>query len=232
MYNEMNWSTVNELIKRFEKDLGEKLSLESGIDVHSFPQTWGSTALGYDGIGGSAMTTAQTIVLYNSKANIVRVYFGSDRLAYQIDNPTEEFFKDLDLKNIKSVQGSEKYNKSKDKKTKLSEAKDFINYYYCENISHCFSSDFTDDFLKNLSKCYLKGEDPLRQLKMFTFQHSEDIKKLIIENKNEIFLASPISIVILERLENKSLYFKTQWEKEYPLECLERIAILWGKPLN
>ena len=112
MYNQINWSTVNELIKRFKKDLGEKLSLESEIDVYSFPQTWGSTALGYDGFGGSAMTTAQTIVLYNSKANIVRVYFGSDRLAYQIDNPAEEFFKDLDLKNIKSVQGSEKYNKN------------------------------------------------------------------------------------------------------------------------
>lgn len=49
----------------------------------AFPQTWGSTALGFGGIGGAAMTTAQTyVVLANGS---VFVYFGS-RFAYEIKN--------------------------------------------------------------------------------------------------------------------------------------------------
>ena len=47
----------------------------------AFPQTWGSTALGFGGIGGSAMTTAQTYVV--TVQGRVLVYFGS-RFAYEI----------------------------------------------------------------------------------------------------------------------------------------------------
>lgn len=58
-----------------------------------FPQTWGSTALGYDGIGGAAMTTALTVVV--EFGGCFAVYFGEGVLAYLVDRRTssEEQFK-------------------------------------------------------------------------------------------------------------------------------------------
>jgi hypothetical protein len=54
------------------------------VEVVMFPQTWGSTTLGYGGVGGSAMTTAYTVVV--SYVGYYCVYFGSSgRLAYMID---------------------------------------------------------------------------------------------------------------------------------------------------
>lgn len=41
-----------------------------------FPQVWGSTALGHGGIGGSAITTAYTIILFCKKTQEYLVYFG------------------------------------------------------------------------------------------------------------------------------------------------------------
>ena len=55
---------------------------EWDIEVVMFPQTWGSTALGYDGIGGAAMTPAYTVIVMCH--NEYCVYFGHDRLAYKI----------------------------------------------------------------------------------------------------------------------------------------------------
>lgn len=58
-----------------------------------FPQTWGSTALGFGGIGGSAMTTAYTIVLRGPQGDVL-VYFGG-RFAYRISAPNERFYSDI-----------------------------------------------------------------------------------------------------------------------------------------
>lgn len=70
---------------------------ESDItDVISFVQSWGSTALGFGGIGGAAITTAQTTVIVCQ--NHYAVYFGG-RLAYMIEcksfGELEQFSKDL-----------------------------------------------------------------------------------------------------------------------------------------
>lgn len=56
---------------------------EYDIEVVVFPQTWGSTALGYGGIGGAAMTPAYTIIVTSGYTSCV--YFGGSRLAYKID---------------------------------------------------------------------------------------------------------------------------------------------------
>lgn len=48
-----------------------------------FPQTWGSTALGYGGIGGAAMTPAYTVVV-TGPGGQVAVYWAG-RHAYGID---------------------------------------------------------------------------------------------------------------------------------------------------
>lgn len=52
--------------------------------VIMFPQTWGSTACGYGGMRGSAMTTVYTILV--SYGGVSCVYFGCGRLAYHIDH--------------------------------------------------------------------------------------------------------------------------------------------------
>lgn len=48
-----------------------------------FVQTWGSTALGFGGVGGAALTDAYTIVLHCSDTSEILVYFGG-HLAYKI----------------------------------------------------------------------------------------------------------------------------------------------------
>lgn len=54
------------------------------VEVTMFAQTWGSTALGYGGIGGSAMTPAYTVIV-EYYPNVC-VYFGSGgQLAYSLN---------------------------------------------------------------------------------------------------------------------------------------------------
>ncbi|AGG89083.1 hypothetical protein [Rhodanobacter denitrificans] len=76
--------------------------------VTVFPQLWGSTALGYGGIGGAAMTTAYTVVVEAQACGQRAVYFGSSgRLAYlvPIDGPNEEAFRRaLESRRLPSVQ--------------------------------------------------------------------------------------------------------------------------------
>ena len=62
------------------------------VEVYHFPQVWGSTALGFGGIGGQAMTTAYTTVIISE--DCAAVYFAG-RLAYKIQSPNEEFMCDL-----------------------------------------------------------------------------------------------------------------------------------------
>lgn len=57
-----------------------------------FAQTWSSTALGFGGVGGQAITSAYVIVL--QCMNEFCVYFGG-RFAYKVVNPTIEFHDDI-----------------------------------------------------------------------------------------------------------------------------------------
>lgn len=52
--------------------------------VDMFQQTWGSTALGYGGMGGAATTTAYTVVVIYKHRHFC-VYFGRGNLAYYVD---------------------------------------------------------------------------------------------------------------------------------------------------
>lgn len=55
------------------------------LEVDMFPQGWGSTALGYPGIGGQAMTSAYTVVISYEQHKFC-VYFGAGgALAYYVD---------------------------------------------------------------------------------------------------------------------------------------------------
>lgn len=82
---------------------------EAGIfEVYVFEQTWESTALGFGGIGGSAITTAWTHVVMTSDGKY-HVFFNG-RHAYSIENPTDKFKSDLANHYMLSVQAAqEKY---------------------------------------------------------------------------------------------------------------------------
>jgi len=76
------------------------------VEVYSFPQTWGSTALGFGGIGGAAMTTAQTTVCVHHRS--AAVYF-SRRLAYKVSNINATFMADVHGHNMASCGQAGKY---------------------------------------------------------------------------------------------------------------------------
>ena len=71
-------------------------------DVVVFTQMWGSTALGFGGIGGAAMTTAPTIVF--RLGDHYAVYFGG-RHAYTLSNPGPKFFSDMAASSMVPVGG-------------------------------------------------------------------------------------------------------------------------------
>lgn len=66
-----------------------------------FQQLWGSTALGFGGIGGQAITTCNVIIV-EGHTGAHAVYFGS-RLAYVIARPNDQFFTDVKSKGVCEV---------------------------------------------------------------------------------------------------------------------------------
>ena len=101
--------TSIELLK-ISEDMRRRFYNDSDYDkgeLYDFDQTWGSTALGFPGVGGSAMTTARTYVFIPYKMNVAYVYFGS-RFAYECDI-NDEFKKDLQNQKMADVMHSDKY---------------------------------------------------------------------------------------------------------------------------
>ena len=80
------------------------------VEVEVFIQGWGSTALGFGGIGGQAMTSAYTTVVSDNEAGWHSVFFG-DRLAYLIYNPNDIFFDDLRKHQMKPVYAASIYRR-------------------------------------------------------------------------------------------------------------------------
>ena len=95
--------------------------------MYVFPQTWSSTALGFGGCGGQAITEAYTTVVemswdcVNKTDNIRglnlttsddRIYavFFDGKLAYMCLNPNEQFFEDLNNKYMKPENESKMYS--------------------------------------------------------------------------------------------------------------------------
>jgi len=84
------------------------------LEVVMFPQTWGSTATGYGGMGGAAVTSTYTIIVSYHHCYYC-VYFGCGRLAYMLDHREmshegrENFRKDMADQNMADVRGSSRY---------------------------------------------------------------------------------------------------------------------------
>ena len=79
------------------------------FEIYIFEQTWGSTALGFDGIGGQAMTTENTYVFVPLNCDQpCFVYFGS-RYAYKVEY-SRFFMEDVLAGHVESVSRSGKYS--------------------------------------------------------------------------------------------------------------------------
>lgn len=79
---------------------------DSEVQTYSYPQMWGSTALGHGGMGGAAMTTAQTTVVVCNRS--AAVYFGRQH-AYTILKFNGELWPDLQAHRIVSKDNAAKY---------------------------------------------------------------------------------------------------------------------------
>lgn len=70
-----------------------------------FPQTWSSTALGFGGVGGQAITSAYTTIIESTHGKGFCVYFGG-RFAYLIEKPNDHFFGDIINNRMYEVAGA------------------------------------------------------------------------------------------------------------------------------
>ena len=90
------------------KDLprGERVIDDSHLDVYCFPQTWGSTALGFGGIGGQAMSTALSVVIaYGDETNYYYAVYFNGRHAYTLNETNHNIamlFSDIAARNLAS----------------------------------------------------------------------------------------------------------------------------------
>ena len=124
----IEYITENTACELFENEL--TLSTYHKFKMYVFPQTWSSTALGFDGCGGQAITEAYTTVVemtsykVESGKDIGRIYkkledkvyavFFDGKIAYMClnpnsVNPNSEFFRDFNRMCMKPQRGAEYY---------------------------------------------------------------------------------------------------------------------------
>ena len=80
------------------------------FELYTFEQTWGSTALGFGGIGGQMITSATTYVFIPMSVNQKCFVYFAGRFAYAVDY-SEKFMKDVLDCNMASVAESGKYKR-------------------------------------------------------------------------------------------------------------------------
>jgi hypothetical protein len=123
-YEDRDWATWRTLSKEAQADAMKNNAIPTitktrrvssdELEIIMFPQTWGSTALGYGGIGGAAMTGAYTIIISFCSTTYC-VYFGGGQLAYRLNwadmtpSGRDNFFNDVAARTMVEVRGSGKY---------------------------------------------------------------------------------------------------------------------------
>lgn len=93
--------------------------------------------------------------------------------------------------------------------------------------SNDYDHEMTNMFINKLSELYT-NENVLEKLKEFYDANKEKLHQKISCIDSEIFYSQPEIIIILERLTNKKIFFKSKWQDLYPIELLESIANTWG----
>lgn len=103
-------------ILAIESDLPFRLHYETkpypdidDFELYTFMQAWGSTALGFPGVGGQAITHARTYVLVPVSCNQKCFVYFAGRFAYQAEY-NETFREDLRRGEMASVAHSHKYH--------------------------------------------------------------------------------------------------------------------------
>ena len=100
-------SIENDLYYRLMSDSKSQLKIND-FEIHTFEQSWGSTALGFGGIGGQAITSAYTYVLTPLECNQDCFVYFAGKFAYKVPY-SSTFMKDVYDKNVESVAKSIKY---------------------------------------------------------------------------------------------------------------------------
>lgn len=106
-YEDRDWEAYSKGDKDATKKKSRKHTDYDMQVVNMFTQTWGSTALGFGGVGGAAMTTAYTIILSSHLNGEYLVYFGG-LFAYKITRPTDAFYEDIRKGCMTAVSGAKK----------------------------------------------------------------------------------------------------------------------------
>lgn len=78
---------------RFDYERDRQVRVDD-FEIIIFPQTWGSTALGFGGMGGQAITTADTIVCIPECVDQPCFVYFAGRFAYAVEW-SERFAKDV-----------------------------------------------------------------------------------------------------------------------------------------
>lgn len=79
-------------VRKEHAPLKKRRPRDDDVEVYHFPQTWGSTTLGFGGMGGSTMTSAYTTVVISERS--AAVYFAG-RHAYTTLEVTPRFMDDV-----------------------------------------------------------------------------------------------------------------------------------------
>ena len=82
------------------------------FELHTFEQTWGSTALGFGGMGGQAMTTVRTYVFIPTNCNQKCFVYFAGRFAYAVPY-SDTFIEDMRNETMASVAMSGRYKNEK-----------------------------------------------------------------------------------------------------------------------
>lgn len=97
-----------------EEDFPYRLDYSKGrpriddFELHTFSQIWGSTALGFGGIGGQAMTAASTYVLIPLNVEQKCFVYFAGRFAYAVPY-SQEFMDDVVAQHMEPVYQKGKY---------------------------------------------------------------------------------------------------------------------------
>lgn len=102
-----------EIVRPGVEEIRTRRPHQDRIEVTQFPQVWPSTALGFGGIGGASMTTADTTIITGERDEAA-VYFAG-RFAYLVKQPNEEFYEALRRQQLAPVSKFKKYERKEKK---------------------------------------------------------------------------------------------------------------------
>ena len=95
---------------RFDYTEEPKPSIDD-FDMRVFPQVWGSTALGFGGVGGQAITAARTYVFIPVSCKQKCFVYFAGRFAYAVPY-SDVLMNDIRDHDVESVNGAGKYFKA------------------------------------------------------------------------------------------------------------------------